>query len=287
MNIRSSNERADDAADTPASLAGRACYRPRVDDATLARLEHDNMIEWARVFTAQVPGSLARVDGGIGTFLTGLRAPLFNQIVVVDDAATDEALGDGVAAARERKTRFCVVLRRGVDDRFGPGLSDLGLVVDGHVLPGMAFHPIPSSIAGVFDGFDIRVIRDAAGLEDHIRAAAEGFGFPEPFARAVIGEKLWARDRCTVYVGYEDDAPISAGFSVRTGRTLGIFTIATVPAARGRGHGSAMTARVVADGVAVGCDVATLQASEEGRPIYERLGFRLVQEYDLYVEPRD
>ena len=136
-----------------------------------------------------------------------------------------------------------------------------------------------------FDGFDIGVIRDAAGLEDHIRAAAEGFGFPEPFARAVIGEKLWARDRCTVYDGYEDDAPISAGFSVRTGRTLGIFTIATVPAARGRGHGSAMTARVVADGVAVGCDVATLQASEEGRPIYER--FRLVQEYDLYVEPRD
>jgi ribosomal protein S18 acetylase RimI-like enzyme len=287
VNIRPSRERADDAADTPASLAGRACYRPRVDDATLARLEHENMIEWARVFTAQVPDSLARVDGGIGTFLTGLPASLFNQIVVVDEAATDRALGDAVTTARDRKARFCVVLRHGLDDRFASVVSDLGLVVDGHVLPGMAFHPIPASIARVSDGYDIRVIRDAAGLEDHVRAAAEGFGFPEPFARAVIGEELWARERCTVYVGYEDDAPVSAGFSVRTGRTLGIFTIATIPAARGRGHGSAMTARLVADGFAAGCDVATLQASDEGRPLYERLGFRLVQAYDVYLEPRD
>ena len=31
---------------------------------------------------------------------------------------------------------------------------------------------------------------------------------------------------------------------------------------------------------AAGCDVAILQASEMGRPIYERLGFRTVVEYD-------
>jgi hypothetical protein len=46
-----------------------------------------------------------------------------------------------------------------------------------------------------------------------------------------------------------------------------------------------MTARVVADGVVAGCDVAALQASEMGRPIYERLGFRTVVRYAAYVEP--
>jgi hypothetical protein len=46
-----------------------------------------------------------------------------------------------------------------------------------------------------------------------------------------------------------------------------------------------MTARVTADGVATGCDVAALQASEMGRPIYERLGFRTVVRYAAYVDP--
>jgi hypothetical protein len=42
---------------------------------------------------------------------------------------------------------------------------------------------------------------------------------------------------------------------------------------------------VVADGVAAGCDVAGLQASEMGRPIYEKLGFRTVVSYAAYVDP--
>jgi hypothetical protein len=45
-----------------------------------------------------------------------------------------------------------------------------------------------------------------------------------------------------------------------------------------------MTARVVADGVAAGCGVAALQASEMGRPIYERLGFRTVVRYTAYAD---
>ena len=287
------NERADEAAaGMRPSLAahntpgGTPATVRAVDDATLARLEHENMTGWPDVFTGQVAGSLARIDRGIGTYLTGLPAPFFNQIVVVNDEATDDAMGAAVATARDRPARFCVVLRRGADDRFAPVLADLGLVLDEHVMPGMALHPIPSTIDRAADGFDIRVVRDAAGLDDHVRVAAEGYGFAEWIARAVIGEELWSRDGCAVYVGYDADAPVSAGFSVRTGRTLGIFTMATVPAARGHGHASAMTARVVADGVAAGCDVAALQASEMGRPIYERLGFRLVQEYDIYVEQR-
>jgi hypothetical protein len=47
-----------------------------------------------------------------------------------------------------------------------------------------------------------------------------------------------------------------------------------------------MTARVVGDGMVAGCEAAALQASEMGRPIYERLGFRAVVRYTAYVDRR-
>ena len=78
--------------------------------------------------------------------------------------------------------------------------------------------------------------------------------------------------------------PVVSGLRWQTGRTVGVYSIATVGAARRRGYGAAMTARIVADGVAAGCDVAILQASEMGRPIYERLGFRTVVHYRSYTE---
>jgi predicted acetyltransferase len=71
----------------------------------------------------------------------------------------------------------------------------------------------------------------------------------------------------------------------RTGRTIGVYSIATIPSARRHGYGAAMTARVVADGARDGCDVAILQASPMGRPIYERLGFRTVVTYDAFTNP--
>jgi GNAT superfamily N-acetyltransferase len=147
----------------------------------------------------------------------------------------------------------------------------------------MALHPIPTDLATTAAGLEIRPIDDAAGLRDHAEVAAAGFEMPAALAIAFIGEELWARAGATVYVGYAEGHPVTSGFGVRSGRTIGVFTIATTPEARGRGFGAAMTARVVADGAAAGCDVAALQASSMGRPIYERMGFRLVQEYDVFI----
>jgi len=77
---------------------------------------------------------------------------------------------------------------------------------------------------------------------------------------------------------------VTSGLGWRSGRTIGVYAISTVPAARRHGYGEAMTARVVADGIAAGCDVAALQASAVGRPIYERLGFRVDVLYNAYVK---
>ena len=66
--------------------------------------------------------------------------------------------------------------------------------------------------------------------------------------------ELLDRTECVVYVGYAD-GPRCVGLGWRTGRTIGVRD-RDVPTVRRRGYGAAMTARVVTDGLAAGCDVA-------------------------------
>jgi len=49
------------------------------------------------------------------------------------------------------------------------------------------------------------------------------------------------------------------------------------PAYRGRGDGRAITSRIVADGIPRGADLAHLQSSEDGYPLYQSMGFRTVE----------
>jgi Acetyltransferase (GNAT) family. len=258
-----------------------------VDDATLARLEHENMIETFTSGVANAPGSLVRRGDGVALLASGLPIRFFNQILIEDDHATTDAIAAALAALRERGKPFVVHLRRGSDDRFRPLMQQLGLVLpaDETPLPGMALHPIPPARIAVAAGHEIRRATDDAGVEDHLRTGALGFGMPEDMLRAIVPPDTWRRPGTFVYVGYTAGEPVTTGFGVRTGRTIGVYNIATIEAARRQGLGAAMTERVAADGAAEGCDVAILQASPMGLPIYERLGYRTVVEYDGWIEP--
>jgi hypothetical protein len=148
----------------------------------------------------------------------------------------------------------------------------------------MALHPIPAE-AAVPPDLRIVVVTDAAGFDDHVAAAAAGFGMPEELAWSFMDVRMLEQPDATFYVGYLDGRPVTTGLGLRTGRTMGVYNISTVESARRRGFGAAITARVAADGRRAGCDVAILQASPMGRPIYERLGYRTVVEYLGYVDP--
>lgn len=254
----------------------------------LARLEHENMVAAIALAGAQAPGSLVERTDGVALIATGLPLRLFNQVIVERDDARPEAIASAVATLQARGDHFVVNLRAGEDDRHVPLVTQLGLApISEHPwMPGMVLHPLPRSAGVVPDpGHEIRRVADASGIADHIRAAAAGFGMPQAWLEAVVSENLGRTPGVAVYVGYTDGEPVTTGLGVRTGRTIGVYNLATVEGARKRGYGSAMTMRIVDDGAAEGCDVAVLQASEMGYPVYERLGFRTVVEYLGFIDP--
>jgi GNAT superfamily N-acetyltransferase len=262
-------------------------YRPAMDSTALARLEHANMINAYTVFAANADGAVVRRTDSVAVMSSGLPFVLFNQVIVEGDGATPSALASGIRLMRERGSPFVVNLRVGADDAFAAMAGELGLVPlsERPWMPGMAMHPASAESPVDKPGFEIRRAADDAGLDDHIRTAAVGFDIAEELIRAIVAPGLLDRDDVAVYVGYTDGEPVATGLGFRTGSAIGVYNIATIESCRGRGYGAAMTQRVVADGVATGCDVAILQSSEMGFPIYERLGFRTVVEYMGYVEP--
>jgi GNAT superfamily N-acetyltransferase len=257
-----------------------------VDSATLAGLEHANMLHAFGSTAERVPGALVAHDGGVLLVASGLPIRIFNAVMIERDTATAEAIADAVATLRERAVPFVVHLRRRADDRFVPAVKRLGLELpaDHAPMPGMAM-PLPAGRARATPGLDIRQVVDAAGQEDHVLTSAAGFGAPPDSIRPWIGTDMWERPGVAMYVGYVDDNAVTTGVGIVSGRTIGIYNVATIPSARKRGFGTAITHRIAADGEAAGCDVAALQASNMGRPVYEQLGYRTVAEYDGWIDP--
>jgi ribosomal protein S18 acetylase RimI-like enzyme len=79
-----------------------------------------------------------------------------------------------------------------------------------------------------------------------------------------------------------DGRLVSVGLAFDRGDDATIQYVATKPAARRAGHATAIMRAALADAAARGLTTTTLTASDEGRPIYERLGYRVVGTVELW-----
>jgi ribosomal protein S18 acetylase RimI-like enzyme len=120
----------------------------------------------------------------------------------------------------------------------------------------------------------------AAGPEDradYTAALAAGMEAPPEMMTPFGSAEAFALPGGVPYLARDDGQVVSVGFGVFAEGITGIFNIATRPAYRGRGYGRAVTSRIVADGIARGADLAYLQSSEDGYPLYQSMGFRTVE----------
>lgn len=135
----------------------------------------------------------------------------------------------------------------------------------------------------------IRAVEDAPALADFGRAWCDAFRIPQwvfPVAMPrVPPDDLEHGAQNRFFVGYEAGRPVACATVTVTERVAGIASVGTVPAARGRGYGTAITGTAVESGRSLGAEVAYLGATTMGYPVYERMGFRRVAEYPGWQVP--
>lgn len=138
------------------------------------------------------------------------------------------------------------------------------------------------------DGAEIRPLSSAAQAEDYWRIAAAAYvsvGFPPELFAQYDDHRGLTCDGVAAFLAHLDGEPVSIAMTIVSHGVAGIYWVGSLEAARGKGLGRAVTAAATNAGFDLGADVASLQASPMGRPIYEAMGYSTVFEYDLLLSP--
>jgi ribosomal protein S18 acetylase RimI-like enzyme len=152
-------------------------------------------------------------------------------------------------------------------------------------MPGMVLDA-PVKDAALGRGIRVEEVTSPARLSDLgvvLPAAYSTMGLPEANSRALFAmpERI-AHPHVIAVVGYLDDRPVSAAMALLSHGIAGVYWVGSCAEARGRGIGDACTRRVGNLAFERGARCVVLQASQQGEPIYLRMGYREVTRYAWY-----
>ena len=256
---------------------------PLSDDEIAARADDNYVAMWSMYATTRDGGEVRERDGLV-LACSYLPAAMFNNAFVTRPLRDPDAqIAGAIDFFDGAEVPFCVRIREGLDPAAERACERLGLPYSDTV-PGMALADL-ASIPPPMEGLQVRAATDAETRRQHRRIVERVFEMPHRTVELLLNDRIMTARDTEYYVGYVDGAPVATAALVVTHRVGGIANVATDPARRGRGIGEAMTWHAVRRAKAMGCVMANLQASEMGRPIYERMGFRMVSPYRTFHRP--
>jgi ribosomal protein S18 acetylase RimI-like enzyme len=153
--------------------------------------------------------------------------------------------------------------------------------------PGMAvdLHTLNTSQPPV-DGLEIRIVTDEESLRTFTNIFTRGYGLPAAWEASIFTQwqKFGFDFPIHNYLGYLNGKPVSTACLVYGGGVAGIYNVATLPEARGKGIGAAITLKPLQDARELGYRIGTLQSSDMGFNVYKKLGFKhLCQIENFYL----
>jgi hypothetical protein len=125
-------------------------------------------------------------------------------------------------------------------------------------------------------------VRDDAALRDAESLTVRGFGIRDPETAqpgGLFGPALLDDDRMRMWVAYDGETPVSTAAAFIAEGITNVINVATVPEARGKGFGTAVTWHAT---LAEPSLPTLLIASEQGRPVYERMGYTTIRQFQLW-----
>lgn len=222
--------------------------------------------------------------GDAGLMITGVPIPTLNGVLTLRTTATVDDVRYLLDIVARTNLPHSILIRPGSTSELIDLAHERGLVED-EPIPLMAMHLNHSAREFAHHpDLSIRTLDpDEAGI--HTSLAADGFEAPLEMFEGLVTPAVLAQPGSHAYVGSVDGRDVVTALSSTSEDHVGIFDVATPPAHRGRGYGTAITAHAALEGFNAGASFAYLQSSPAGFRIYERLGFRTLETWSVWITP--
>ena len=145
-----------------------------------------------------------------------------------------------------------------------------GMVADLHHMNEATLTHMPS-------GFTIEEVQDEAALYDFKRVLIEGYEIPEGMAHGWVQAALGfgiGRTPWKMVLGKLNGEPVATHLLFNGAGVAGVYGVASVPSARGKVIGGAITLKPLLEARDIGYHYSVLFSTEMGIHAYERIGFR-------------
>ncbi len=212
---------------------------------------------------------------------------MFNFASMSDIVAGNEsrAVGFALDFFRSRQVPWAwVVTPSSQPGNLSERLLEYGFT-SSHQSPGMALdlHGGHYNVAA-----EIVEVLDDLSLEVWLDAFADAFPMPvdiKPMFRTFHKSAGWKHLPLRYFYAVSEGMPVATASVFYGAGVAGLYSIGTIPDARRRGFAAKVTEACLAAAVEDGYDVAILQSSRMGLPLYEKLGFKEHCRLEYFLPP--
>ena len=243
----------------------------------LWRLIGEALAIWFRC----TPGHEVRLTPQASLALSGEPIGDLNWAIIDEGPQEETTLREFAAILDARRLPSTVLMPEGVSNRLASVATELGLQSAGQ-MPWMTFEGISQTQVEPGD-HAVERIDSQQGLRAFSKIIARTFGYPQDSVDRMF-HPLWLEGPgVDAFLALRNGDAASAVASFRAGSVVGIWAMATLPEHQRKGAGRAALCYAISYHRCRGAKLFYLGATEAGKYLYDRVGFRTIAEPTVWT----
>jgi GNAT superfamily N-acetyltransferase len=244
---------------------------------------HGHLHDAWRLLSLSVPQGWVADSSGLTCMATGSTSAAFNLAIsgahLVDPHS---ALDGALERYRRAELPWLLKLQPELDEQLVAHAQRRGVEFDEEPVYGISIRPWAVQAPRPTPSLSIVPASDDT-IDDAVQCFADAFDADPEDVRRELGPNLLTIPSFVVLIGYLSDEPVATSMvaTTRSAQLAGVYSVATRPAHRGRGFGTALTRAALLEARTQGYDTAVLEPSPMGAPMYRQMGF---EPFGAYLE---